>query len=65
MASDIDKREQLLRMELMQVQIYHERIDIEKIRKEMRWEVPKAIAAIAVGVAAMAGIILGVAHLLG
>ena len=62
MASDTDKREQLIRMESMQVQIDHQRIDIERIRQEMRWQVPKAIAAIVVAAAAMLGAIIGLSH---
>jgi len=49
--------ERELRIELMTTQI-------EKLRQEMKWEPYKAIAAILAATAAMAGVILGVAHLL-
>jgi hypothetical protein len=52
----------------MQVQIDKGRVDIEKLRAEIRhmerWEPWKALAAILTGVAAMSGVIIGVAHLI-
>ena len=47
--------EQELRIELMQTQI-------DKFRQEMRWQPYVAFATILAGVAAMAGVILAVAH---
>ena len=38
------------------------RLDIERLRQEMRWEPYKAFATIIAGVAAMTGVILAVAH---
>ena len=55
--ADNDDEERSLRIELMKTQI-------DKFRQEMRWEPYKAFAAIIAGTAAMAGIILGVAHLM-
>jgi hypothetical protein len=52
-----DQEEQDLRIDQMTV-------NIEKMRREMRWEVPKAVAAILAATAAMAGIILAVAHVI-
>lgn len=63
--SDADRRAKYEReMELMAVQIDKGRLDIERVRQEMKWEGAKALAAITAGVAAVAGIILGLAHLL-
>jgi hypothetical protein len=56
--------ERQLRIELMATQIDKNRLDIDRVRQEMRWEPWKALAGILVAVAAMAGVILGVAHLL-
>jgi len=49
--------ERQLRIELMTTQI-------EKLRQEMRWEPWKAVAGILAATAAIAGVILGVAHLI-
>ena len=57
--NDEDKR---LRSELMKMQIDHERLDIERIRQQMRWEPWKALAAMAAAVAAMTAAILGLSH---
>ena len=57
-------REQQLRIELMTVQIDKTRFDMKRIEQEIRWEPWKALAGIGASVAAMAGIILGVAHLI-
>jgi hypothetical protein len=53
-----------LRIELMTVQIDKTRLDMQRVRQEMRWEPYKALAAILAGVAAVSGIIVGVAHLI-
>ena len=53
--NDEDKR-------LMKMQIDHERLDIERIRQQMRWEPWKALAAMAAAVAAMTAAILGLSH---
>lgn len=57
-----DDIEQQLRIELMQTQIDNNRVNIERLRQEMRWEPLKALATILGGTAAMAGVILAVAH---
>lgn len=59
-----DDEERELRIELMQTQIDNNRLNMQRLRQEMRWEPWKALAGIIAGVAAMAAIILGVAHLL-
>jgi hypothetical protein len=64
MLADDDDEERQLRIALMQSQIDKARLDIERVRQEMRGEPWKALAGILVGVAAIAGIILGVAHLI-
>lgn len=46
----------------MQTQIDNNRVNIERLRQEMRWEPLKALATILGGTAAMAGVILAVAH---
>lgn len=38
--------------------------DIQRVRQEMRWEPWKALATIIVGIVAVAGLILGVAHII-
>jgi hypothetical protein len=48
----------------MVAQINHANAATDLARTQRRWEVPKAIAAIGAAVAAMAGIILAVAHLI-
>jgi len=55
--SELDDQEQRLRLDLMTIQI-------ERLRQEMRWEPYKAVAIMLAGVAAMAGIILCVTHLI-
>jgi hypothetical protein len=66
MTEELDDVERQLRIELMTVQIDKGRVDIEKLRAEIRhmerWEPWKALAAILTGVAAMAGVMLAVAH---
>ena len=57
-----DEVERQLRIELMQSQIDHNRVNLERLRQEMRWEPWKALAGILAGVAAMAAVILAVAH---
>jgi hypothetical protein len=56
-----EQEERELRIELMKVQIDHERLDMDKLRREMRWEPWKAMAALLGGTAAMAGAILALA----
>jgi hypothetical protein len=56
--------ERELRIDLMKTQIDQGRVNIDKMRQEMRWEPYKALAAIVAAAAAISGIILGVAHLL-
>lgn len=60
---DDDEMRQL-RIELMKTQIDSNRLNMQRLRQEMRWEPWKALAGLAVAVAAMAGIILGVAHVI-
>jgi hypothetical protein len=60
--SDTDE-ERALRIELMAVQIDKGRLDIDRVRQEMRWEPWKALAGIVAACAAIVGIILGLAHL--
>lgn len=57
-----EAEERRLRIEMMQTQIDNNRVNIERLRQEMRWEPLKALATILGGVAAMAGVILAVAH---
>lgn len=59
-----DDEERQLRIDLMKTQIDKNRLDLDRVRQEMRWEPWKALAGIIVAVAAMAGIILGVAHVI-
>jgi hypothetical protein len=61
MSEDEDVERQL-RIELMTVQIDKARVDIEKLRAEMRWEPWKALASLLTAVAAMSAVILAVAH---
>ncbi len=63
-AADDADEERSLRIELMVVQIDKTRLDMKRIEQEMRWEPYKAFATIMAGVAAIAGIIVGVAHLI-
>lgn len=57
-----------LEIELMTVQIDKGRVEIEKLRAEIRlmerWEPWKALAAMALGVAALSGAIIGLSHLI-
>jgi len=62
MGADDDDEERRLRIELMQTQIDNNRLNMKRIEQEMRWEPYKAFATIIAGVAAMAGVILAVAH---
>jgi hypothetical protein len=57
-----DDEERRLRIELMQTQIDNNRVNIERLRQEMRWEPYKALAAIIGGAAAIGGIIVALAH---
>jgi len=52
-----DDEERQLRIELMTTQI-------EKLKREMRWQPWIAMATILAAVAAMSGVIVGVAHLI-
>ncbi len=46
----------------MALQVDKTRLDIDRVRQEMRWEPYKAFAAIIAGVAAVAGIIVALSH---
>ena len=59
-----DADEQQLRIELMQTQIDKNRLDLVRLRQEMRWEPWKALAAIIGASAAMVGVILALAHVI-
>ena len=59
-----ESEERQLRIDLMKVQIDSGRVNIEKMRQEMRWEPWKALATIIAAITAVAALILGVAHLL-
>ena len=50
------------RIETLQAEREKLRAETERFHQEMRWEPWKALGAILVGVAAMAGVILAVAH---
>lgn len=50
-----------LRIELMKAQIDNTRLNMEKLRQDLRWEPWKALAAMVAGTAAMAGAILALA----
>jgi hypothetical protein len=56
--------ERELRIELMKTQIDKGRLDIDRVRQEMRWEPWKALATLIAAVAATSGVIVGVAHLI-
>jgi hypothetical protein len=58
-----DEAEQQLRMELMSQQIDHARLNMERLRQEMRWEPYKALAVIITAIVAVSGLLLGVYHL--
>jgi hypothetical protein len=45
-------------------QIDKNRLDMKRIEQEMRWEVPKALAAILAACAAMVGIIVALSHII-
>jgi hypothetical protein len=60
--TDYETRKHELELELMSAQIDKTRVDIEKMRMEMRWEPWKALAAMAIGVAAVSSAILAVGH---
>jgi len=62
--SEASEEKSQLELELMKVQIDHGRLDMKRIEQEMRWETWKALAIILGGVAAVSGVILGVAHLI-
>jgi|HubBroStandDraft_3_1064219.scaffolds.fasta_scaffold1774494_2 hypothetical protein len=53
--------ERQLRIELMKAQIDHTRVDMAKLRSEMRWEPYKALAVLLGATAAWAGAILALA----
>lgn len=59
-----EDEEQQLRIELMQTQIDKNRLDLVRLRQEMRWEPWKALAAIIGASAAMVGVILALAHII-
>jgi hypothetical protein len=48
----------------MKTQIDKNRLDLDRVRQEMRWEPWKAVAGIAVATAAMAGLMLAIARLM-
>lgn len=54
--------EQQLRIELMKTEIDHNRIDMTRLRQEMRLEPYKAVAAFLAAAAAFGGIIVALAH---
>jgi hypothetical protein len=58
--TDDEKRE--LEIELMALQVDKTRLDIDRVRQEMRWEPWKALAGIIAGVAAVAAIIIALSH---
>jgi hypothetical protein len=58
------QHERELRITLMGVQIDKTRLDIDRVHQELRWEPYKAIAVILAGIAAVSGIILGLAHII-
>lgn len=60
--TEADAEEQELRIELMKTQIDHNRINMARLRQEMRWEPYKAIAAFLAAAAAAGGIIVALAH---
>ena len=62
MTDDDDERE--LRITLLNLQIDKTRLDIDRVRQELWWSPWIALASILTGVAAMAGIILAVAHVI-
>jgi hypothetical protein len=57
-------RERELRIEQMTIDIKRIEQQIKRLDQEMRWQPYTAIAAILAAAAAMAGVILGIAHLL-
>ena len=59
-----DDERQDLKDQLLMAQLDKTRLDIDRVRQEMRWEPWKAAAGIAAGVVAVAGIILAVAHVI-
>lgn len=59
-----DDEERQLRIELMETQIDKNRLDLVRLRQEMRWEPWKALAAIIAASAAMVGVILALAHVI-
>jgi hypothetical protein len=62
--SDQPRDKLALEIELMTLQIDKTKYDIDRVRQEMRWEVPKAVAGILIAVVAAAGLILAVAHII-
>jgi hypothetical protein len=56
-----DDEERALRIELMKIQIDEGRVNIDKMRQEMRWEPYKALAAIIGAAVAMMGATLALA----
>ncbi len=59
-----DDEERELRIELMKTQIDEGRLNIDKLRQEMKWEPWKALAAIIAASAAMVGVILALSHVI-
>lgn len=59
-----DDERQDLKDKLLMAQIDKTNLDLARLRQEMRWEPWKALAGIAAGVVAVAGIILAVAHVI-
>lgn len=60
--TDEEDEERQLRIELMQTQIDHNRLNMARLRQEMRLEPYKAIAAFLAAAAAFGGIIVALAH---
>jgi hypothetical protein len=54
----LEDAERELRIELMQVQIDHGRVNLDKMRQEMRWEPWKALAALFAAGALFVGSVL-------
>lgn len=62
MSAADDNEERELRIELMETQIDKNRLDLDRIRQQMKWEPWKALAAIIAAAAAMLGVAAGLAH---
>jgi hypothetical protein len=59
-----DDERQELKDQLLMVQIDRTRLDIDRVRQEMRWEPWKALAGILAACAAMVGVILALSHVI-